>query len=142
MLSCVVQLDGAARSERYTTMTSKIFLILGASLLAFGMFTFQACYESHPHYGPNYGRGYASEYALPPAYGDYDEHREWHDSNWWVSNRRDWVQQHHPDWVKSERHEGEESRDKDKRHENSGDDNRRGHDDYGHEQGNAVYDHH
>ena len=109
-------------------MRNKIFLILGASLLAFGMFMFQSCYESHPYYGPNYRPGYASGYALPPAYGDYDEHREWHDSNWWVSNRRDWVRQHHPDWVASERHEARER------------DNR--HDDHGHEQGHGDYDHH
>jgi hypothetical protein len=40
-------------------------------------------------------------YAPPPPvlYGAYDERHVWRDRNWWVSNRRQWVQEHHPEWL-------------------------------------------
>jgi len=46
------------------------------------------------HGGPVYGG---------PAYGgqgwgDYDEHHEWHDYNWWQAHNPAWARQHHPEW--------------------------------------------
>jgi len=33
------------------------------------------------------------------AWGDYDIHQQWHDANWWMQNRHDWVIAHHPEWT-------------------------------------------
>ena len=33
------------------------------------------------------------------AWGDYDSHQQWHDANWWLQNRHDWVIVHHPEWT-------------------------------------------
>jgi len=52
---------------------------------------------SHPAYGTAYGH--------PAGMGAYDEKHQWHDSNWWVSNKREWVQQHHPEWVQHHDHD-------------------------------------
>ncbi|MGD0288459.1 MAG: hypothetical protein ABSC63_02225 [Candidatus Binataceae bacterium] len=123
-------------------MRSKIFLILEASLLAFGMFTLQSCFEPNPYYGPNYGPGYAPGYALPPVYGDYDENRHWHDRDWWVSNRHDWAQQHHPDWITPGRREMQPLRDQDQRHVSGRDDQHHDRDGHGHEQGPGDKDQH
>jgi hypothetical protein len=38
-------------------------------------------------------------YAPPVAYGDYDESHNWHDRDWWIHNRHDWVEQHHREWL-------------------------------------------
>jgi hypothetical protein len=35
------------------------------------------------------------------AWGDYDSHQQWHDANWWLQNRHDWVSVHHPEWTES-----------------------------------------
>ncbi len=29
--------------------------------------------------------------------GDYDEHHQWHDANWWQQNNPAWWRAHHPD---------------------------------------------
>ncbi len=92
-------------------MKNRIFLILESLLLLVGILAFQGCFEEHryvapepvyvapePVYGPPYG---------VYGYGDYDEHRAWHDRDWWVANRHDWVQQHHPDWFGSKEHHEE-----------------------------------
>jgi hypothetical protein len=31
------------------------------------------------------------------AWGDYDSQQQWHDANWWMQNRHDWVIEHHPE---------------------------------------------
>jgi hypothetical protein len=31
--------------------------------------------------------------------GDYDQHHEWHDADWWRDHEPKWVQTHHPDWL-------------------------------------------
>jgi hypothetical protein len=85
-------------------MKSKIIKAIGATSLVFGMFAVQGCFESnYPGYGPGYGGGYAygpTYYEpAPVVVGDYDEHRAWHDRDWWVSNRRDWVNDHHKEWI-------------------------------------------
>jgi hypothetical protein len=100
-------------------MRSKIFPALKAMILVVGAVTLQACfYGGHPYgpaYGPDpyaYGPGPAYAYGPPRSYiytppprvGDYDEHRQWHDRDWWVQNNHPWVQQHHPDWVASRAH--------------------------------------
>jgi hypothetical protein len=53
----------------------------------------------NPAYGhPGYpGAPYAG--ANPSGPGAYDDHHQWHDRNWWVSNQHAWVEQHHPEWV-------------------------------------------
>ena len=40
-----------------------------------------------------------AQMAAPPpnGYGDYDEHHQWRDQNWWYEHHPDWVAQHHPD---------------------------------------------
>ena len=35
------------------------------------------------------------------AWGDYDSHQQWHDANWWMQNRHDWVIVHHPEWTEN-----------------------------------------
>ena len=138
-------------------MWNKIILVLEASLLAIGMLTLQSCfgrspyYGGNPYYGSNYSSNYGPGYTLQPAYGDYDEQRQWHDSNWWASNRRDWTRQHHPEWIASDRHQNQEPRDTYRRpvartpvaqsrvtHNN---DNHGHHDGQRHDQANGNYDH-
>jgi hypothetical protein len=35
------------------------------------------------------------------AWGDYDNHQQWHNANWWMQNHHDWVIVHHPEWTES-----------------------------------------
>jgi hypothetical protein len=35
------------------------------------------------------------------AWGDYDNHQQWHDVNWWLQNRHEWVVEHHPEWTEN-----------------------------------------
>lgn len=54
-----------------------------------------------PAYGystPYYPYGPATV-GPPVVYGDWDEHRAWHDRDWWVENRRPWVETHHHEWL-------------------------------------------
>lgn len=80
-------------------MRTKLFLTLPATLTLASL-TFPACY------GPPAPTYYGSTYYGPPpgtvVLGDYDEGRVWHDRYWWVSNRHDWVHEHHPDWIAHE----------------------------------------
>ena len=55
-----------------------------------------------PAYGAAYGH---PPYGQPAVVGDYDDKHQWHDRNWWVANKRQWVQQHHPDWVQHHDHD-------------------------------------
>jgi hypothetical protein len=83
-------------------MKRKWILILEAIFLIVGMTGFQACfYSQSPAYGPPYYEPGGGTVIL----GDYDENHVWHDRYWWVSNRHDWVHEHHPDWVEHETHE-------------------------------------
>jgi hypothetical protein len=36
---------------------------------------------------------------VPRVYGDYDDAHHWHDRDWWMNNRRPWVEQHHREWL-------------------------------------------
>jgi hypothetical protein len=109
-------------------MKSKISPVFKALIFVAGAVSLQACfygghhrvqpapygYSSGPAYGyapqpaPQPGYGYARppayKYAPPPQVGDYDEHHQWHDRDWWVQHNRPWVQQHHPGWVASQGH--------------------------------------
>jgi hypothetical protein len=74
-----------------------LVVLLGGSALAV-----EGCFEAP--YTPAYGYGgyYPSgpAYTAPPAvYGDWDEHHLWHDRDWWVANRRPWVEVHHHEWL-------------------------------------------
>jgi hypothetical protein len=88
-----------------TNMTKKLLLAAGSLMLFLGTIAIQGCFDSGPGYGPGYyasGPAYnagPAYYAQPAYVGDYDEHRNWHDRNWWVNNRRDWVQDHHKEWI-------------------------------------------
>jgi hypothetical protein len=31
--------------------------------------------------------------------GDYDNHRVWHDRDWWHQNNPNWLYEHHPEWA-------------------------------------------
>jgi hypothetical protein len=33
-----------------------------------------------------------------PSWGDYDDAHVWRDASWWWTNRRDWIESHHPEW--------------------------------------------
>jgi hypothetical protein len=33
--------------------------------------------------------------------GDWDEHRAWHNSDWWHDNHPGWVYRHHPEWAET-----------------------------------------
>jgi len=80
----------------------------------------EGCFEGPPvpayGYGPSY---YAPAYAAPAyvapgpvAYGDWDEHHVWHDRDWWVANRRPWVEEHHHEWLEGRlAHEGHDHHD-------------------------------
>jgi len=73
--------------------------IIGGAALAV-----QGCVEAGPGYGYGYGYNnyypYGSYYSAPPVvYGDWDEHHEWHDRDWWVDHRRPRVEEHHHDWL-------------------------------------------
>ena len=35
------------------------------------------------------------------SWGDYDRYQQWHDANWWLQNRHDWVTSHHPEWTEN-----------------------------------------
>jgi hypothetical protein len=81
---------------RCRLMKSKIISVIGAISLGVGMFAFQGCYG--PSYGGYAGPGYYAGPA-PVVVGDYDERHAWHDRDWWVNNRRDWVNDHHKEWL-------------------------------------------
>jgi hypothetical protein len=84
--------------------SGKLSLLASSSLLA--VLAGQGCF-----YGGGGGYRYPSYYTAPPpaptyhappppaAIGAYDEQHVWRDRNWWVSNRRGWVQQYHPEWL-------------------------------------------
>jgi hypothetical protein len=80
------------------------FLLALAALGAQGCFYGGGGYRYPAYYSqpqPAYYPPRAS-YALPPpppVYGAYDERHVWRDRNWWVQNRHQWVQAHHPAWL-------------------------------------------
>jgi len=92
-------------------MRSKILPVLKTLIFVVGAVSLQACfYGGHRYAQPapyTYAPAPAYGYAQPPAYaygppprvGDYDDHHQWHDRDWWVQNNHPWVQQHHPDWM-------------------------------------------
>ena len=40
---------------------------------------------------------------LPGAsrWGDYDEHHEWHEADWWHQHDPGWMYKHHPEWAEN-----------------------------------------
>ncbi len=98
----------------------KIWTYLAGGALIATTLALQGCFESvpaAPAYGynyPAYGYNYPAYGYNPPViypgrpvygtpaptvYGDYDDHHQWHDRDWWVNNRRPWVEQHHREWL-------------------------------------------
>ncbi|HXW85202.1 MAG TPA: hypothetical protein VEJ86_12395 [Candidatus Binataceae bacterium] len=70
-------------------MRGKQLVVATLGLLA--TVSVSACFYGGPGYGyPGGG---------PVVVGDYDEGHVWHDRDWWVSNRRDWVSVHHHEWL-------------------------------------------
>ena len=91
-------------------MKRKMFLFVESLFLGIGLVGLQACFYERS-YPPPQAYGYAAPppayaYAPPPrvAYGDYDDHRVWHERGWWVQNDHRWVENHHPDWLQHQRH--------------------------------------
>ncbi len=41
----------------------------------------------------------ASARPWQKAWGDYDNHQQWHDAGWWLQNQHNWVISHHPEWT-------------------------------------------
>jgi hypothetical protein len=89
----------------------RIWTYFAGSALIVGTLALQGCFEAVPA-GPAYGYGGpAYGYNAPPVYpgpvyapaprvyGDYDDLHHWHDRDWWVNNRRPWVEQHHREWL-------------------------------------------
>jgi hypothetical protein len=91
----------------------RVWTYFAAGALILTTLALQGCFESVPA-DPAYGYGYPAYGYNPPViypgrpvygtpapsvYGDYDDYHRWHDRDWWVNNRRPWVEQHHPDWV-------------------------------------------
>jgi hypothetical protein len=86
----------------------KLVSLLTATTMAGGLaLVLQGCYAGPPAYGYG-GPVYSAPayYPAAPVYsggavvsGDWDEHHAWHDRNWWVANRRPWVEQHHSEWL-------------------------------------------
>jgi hypothetical protein len=69
-------------------------ILLGGSAMAV-----EGCFVGGP---PAPAYGYASPSYVAPgpvAYGDWDEGHVWHNRDWWVANRRPWVQAHHQEWL-------------------------------------------
>jgi hypothetical protein len=121
-------LDAHPLGQRQTTMKSKIAPVFKALIFVAGAGSLQACFYGGHHraqpapYGYSSGPAYgyapqpapqpeyryapppAYKYAPPPQVGDYDEHHQWHDRDWWVRHNRPWVQQHHPAWLASQGH--------------------------------------
>ena len=106
-------------------MRSKIYAAVKVLAFVAGAAMLQACFfggGGHPYYGGGpdpyayspgppvyaYGPAPAYGYARPPIRGDYDDHHDWHDRNWWMQNNRPWVEQHHPRWIGHEHEEHEE----------------------------------
>jgi hypothetical protein len=73
-------------------------VLLCGSALALG-----GCFEESYGLGYGYGAYYPygpTSYSGPPVIvGDWDEHHEWHNRDWWVDNRRPWVEEHHHEWL-------------------------------------------
>jgi hypothetical protein len=34
-----------------------------------------------------------------PRWGDYDDHHNWRNQEWWMNHHPKWVHHHHPEWV-------------------------------------------
>lgn len=85
-------------------MSRKVLLVVELLLVLIGGLAMQACFEEHTYrsapYPPATSYGPYGVYS----YGDYDQDRHWHDSDWWVDNDRDWVQRHHPNWITARKH--------------------------------------
>lgn len=81
---------------------SRLVKALALTVTISGALILQGCFEEHyvpaPAYGYGYGYG-APVYGGHVVYGDWDEHHIWHDRDWWVANRRPWVEQHHREWL-------------------------------------------
>lgn len=87
---------------RKLTSALVLTVLIGGSAMAV-----QGCFEEYGP-GPGYGYGYAPSYYPygpsygapgPMVYGDWDEHHAWHDQDWWLANRRPWVEEHHHEWL-------------------------------------------
>jgi len=109
-------------------MTTKNSRTIGTLALAFGMLALEGCFVGGPRpVGSGYGYpsySYAAPAPVPaaPVYayarpappppprvvvrGDWDERHVWHERDWWVKNRREWVNAHHPEWIGSREHHG------------------------------------
>jgi hypothetical protein len=89
----------------------RIWTYLAGGALILTTLALQGCFESvpatpaygysYPEYGYNPPVIYPGRpvYGTPLVYGDYDDHHQWHDRDWWMNNRRPWVEQHHREWL-------------------------------------------
>jgi hypothetical protein len=110
-LLCVPGMNGGVvmKLRKFISVLTLTLLVGG------GAIGLQGCFEAGP---PAYGYGYGGPAYTGPAYsgpayypahpvysgptavyGDWDERHVWHNSDWWVANRRPWVQQHHSEWL-------------------------------------------
>src|SRR5271154_2085487 len=54
--------------------------------------------EQHPNVAAQAHEMGASDYH--GNNGAYDEHHQWHKKKWWMKNRREWVEEHQPGWLR------------------------------------------
>jgi hypothetical protein len=38
------------------------------------------------------------------GWGDYGDHHEWHDADWWHAHSPGWMWEHHPEWAEHHPH--------------------------------------
>jgi len=92
------ELGGPVMKLRKLIPLLGLTVLLGGSALAVEGCVAETPVPAYGYNAPYYP--YGPTYSSPPiVLGDWDEHREWHNRDWWVSNRRPWVEQHHHEWL-------------------------------------------
>jgi hypothetical protein len=57
--------------------------------------------QNHPDVWQKIGPAPRGLAGGPGRWGDYDEHHEWRDADWWHAHDRAWMYRHHPEWVEN-----------------------------------------
>src|SRR5882757_1234539 len=57
--------------------------------------------QNHPDVWKKLGPGPGGVAGGPRGWGDYDDHHEWRDADWWHDHDRGWMYRHHPEWVEN-----------------------------------------
>ena len=57
--------------------------------------------QNHPDVWEKLERDHGVGARGPGRWGDYDDHHEWRDADWWHDHDRAWMYRHHPEWVEN-----------------------------------------